>query len=167
MVERKGESPAYELKLKPCDFLPVTEDWNSQRGERTWKTESISRRVQRVPQTSTYGAMSSRYERYIKKLLITATVITVTPPPPQLTFRDSCRSNQSQNLLRMSMQLLKLWNPVTVNPRGHNIAIPRRRATMSLSQAMLLRENGERPRASKGTRPTTGAVVKSKSQNQN
>ena len=40
--------------------------------------------MQRVSQTSTYSAMSSRYERYIKKLIITATVITMTPPPPNL-----------------------------------------------------------------------------------
>lgn len=39
------------------------------------------------------------------------------------------------------MQLLTLLNQVTMNPQGQNIAILRRTGAMSLSQAMLLREN--------------------------
>lgn len=127
VVERKGKSPVYELKPErgngkkrvlhrnlqlPCDFLPVTEERNGQRGERTWNT---------VPHSSTDSNSDDG-----------------DPPTySPLQLSEWPESNPATD----GMQLLTLLSPETMNPQGHNIQIPWRTATTSLSQEMLLRKN--------------------------
>ena len=139
-------------------LLSVAEQRNSQRSERTRNTGSISKTVWRVPQTSTYSAVSSRYERQINNGITTATVMTVTPNLLTVTAVGVTRVKSSYGC---PCNILTLWIQWPWTHRVTTLRYYGEQAQCPSHKRCYWGRTGYRPRASTGTWPTTGRLLQS------